>query len=178
MKSIVKNYRQSPRKVRLVANLLSGKTPEQAENILTFSPQRAAVAVLKAVRSAVANAKNNFSVDPKSITIKSVRVDEGEALHRYRARFGGRATPIKKRSSHISVLLSTDGEVKKPSQKTKKTKQTKATETAEFKKSGPTSFPGSDNTPHTDITKQNPAKDLPHHHTAMQRKTPAPKNPN
>ena len=119
MKAFVKNYRQSPSKVRLVAQLVNDKKPAEAVNILRFTPRRAAVAVSKAIQSAVANAVNNFSVDEETLRIDSIRVDEGTTMHRWRPRFGGRATPIRKRSSHISVSLrSTDAIKKTPVAKT------------------------------------------------------------
>ena len=98
-------YRQSPRKVRLVANLIKGKRVSVALDILKFADKRAADPLAKLINSAVANAKNNFSIDSAELFVKDMRVDKGEVLMRRMPRARGSANPIRKRSSHIIVTL-------------------------------------------------------------------------
>jgi large subunit ribosomal protein L22 len=100
------NYRQSPRKVRLVADLVRGKKISAAIEQLSFLPKRASDPVKKLIQSAVANAKN-LNLDNDSLYIKEIRVDKGVTLHRIMPRAHGRAFPINKRSSHVTVVLDT-----------------------------------------------------------------------
>jgi large subunit ribosomal protein L22 len=97
--------RTAPRKVRLVADQIRGLEVERAIALLTFSPRGASVPVLKLVRSAAANAENNYDLDPEDLRITSISVDEGPTMRRYRPRARGRATRIEKRSSHINITL-------------------------------------------------------------------------
>ncbi len=97
--------RTAPRKVRLVADQIRGLEVERAIALLTFSPRGASVPVLKLVRSAAANAENNYDLDPEELQITSISVDEGPTMRRYRPRARGRATRIEKRSSHINITL-------------------------------------------------------------------------
>lgn len=103
----LKNYRQSPRKVRLVTDLIKGQTVAQALLSLSTSPQRATGAVKKLLESAVANAKNNAGLNPDTLVVKNVRVDEGITMKRWLPRAFGRATPLRKRNSHIMIELDT-----------------------------------------------------------------------
>lgn len=105
MKAILKNYRQSPRKVRLVADVIRGKKVNDALNALRFVEKRAADPVAKVIRSAVANAVQAGS-DPASLKIAHVSVDKGVTLKRFMPRARGSASRINKRSSHITVTLS------------------------------------------------------------------------
>ncbi len=105
MRALVKNYRQSSRKVRLVARTVIGMDAETALVVLEFMPNRAAVALSKAIRSAIANAVNNFKVDAKRLYIENIKVDEGPTLKRWRPKWRGTAHPIRKRTSRIEVLL-------------------------------------------------------------------------
>jgi len=105
MKAILKNYRQSPRKVRLVADVIRGKKVNEALNALRFVEKRAADPVAKVIRSAVANAVQTGS-DPASLRISHVSVDKGVTLKRFMPRARGSASRINKRSSHITVTLS------------------------------------------------------------------------
>ena len=102
MKSFLKNYNQSPRKVRLLADLVRGKRADEAMTILEFTPKRAATAVLKAIGSAVANA----GTEANKLIVKEITVDKGMVLKRHRPRARGRAFPIRHRMSHIKVVLS------------------------------------------------------------------------
>ncbi len=98
----------SPRKVRLVTGMLRGLKVETARTQLAFLPKAASTPVLKVLNSAAANAVNNFKLDEASLVIKAATADQGPALKRWRARAMGRAAPIKKRTSHITIIL-TDG---------------------------------------------------------------------
>jgi large subunit ribosomal protein L22 len=108
VRAIAKFVRMSPRKVRLVTGLLTGLKLDAARNQLAFLPKAAALPVLKVLNSAAANAVNNFKLDEASLVIKAATADQGPVLERWRARAMGRAAPIKKRTSHITIVL-TDG---------------------------------------------------------------------
>ncbi|MBK5117293.1 MAG: 50S ribosomal protein L22 [Thermoleophilia bacterium] len=97
--------RTAPRKVRVVADQIRGKDVEEALALLRFSPRGASVPVMKLIESAAANAENNHDLDPEEMKIVEISVDEGPTMRRFRARARGRATPILKRSCHISVAL-------------------------------------------------------------------------
>ncbi|PIP87131.1 50S ribosomal protein L22 [Candidatus Campbellbacteria bacterium CG22_combo_CG10-13_8_21_14_all_36_13] len=105
MKATLKNYRQSPRKVRLVASLIKGKAVNRALDELRFTPKRASDAISKLINSAVSNAKSKEGVDADKLFIKSIQVNEGRTLHRSMPMSRGRAFRIRKRSSHIDVEL-------------------------------------------------------------------------
>jgi large subunit ribosomal protein L22 len=104
MKAILKNYRQSPRKVRLVADVVRGKSVDQAMAALRFLDKRAAQPFAKVVASAAANAKS-AGVDVSRLVIKKVSVDKGTVMKRFMPRARGSASRINKRSSHILVEL-------------------------------------------------------------------------
>ncbi|MFH1071436.1 MAG: 50S ribosomal protein L22 [Candidatus Glassbacteria bacterium] len=100
--------RISSRKVKLVIDLIRGKSVEEAFNILRFTHKAAAEPVRKLVQSAFSNAVNqlgSFDLDTHRITVSSIRVDQGPTFKRWRPRAMGRATPIMKRTSHITVEL-------------------------------------------------------------------------
>ena len=97
--------RISPRKVRLVANVIRGLQVEAAEAQLQFLAKRSAQPILKLLRSAIASAEHNNKLERKQLFIKSIRVNEGMTLKRWRPRAMGRAAPIKKRSAHVSLVL-------------------------------------------------------------------------
>ena len=99
------HLRISPRKVRLVANLIKGLTAEEAERQLSFLNKRAARPILKLLKSAVANAQSSANADKKNLYIAKINVEGGPVLKRWRPRAMGRATPIMKRTSHISLSL-------------------------------------------------------------------------
>lgn len=106
MKAVLKNYRQSPRKVRLIADLVRGKGVLQALQTLKFVNKRAADPFAKLINSAVANAKTQ-GVAVDGLVIKSVSVDKGTVFKRFMPRARGSASRINKRNSHISVELGT-----------------------------------------------------------------------
>ena len=98
------NYRQSPRKVRLVADAVRGKKVEEALTNLSFIPKRSALPLQKLLASALANAKN-LSIPTENLIVKKITVDTGATLYRRRPRSKGMANPIRKRTSHVSVIL-------------------------------------------------------------------------
>jgi len=108
MKASLKNYRQSPRKVRLVADLVRGKKAGEALKELTFLPKRASEVMIKLISSAVANAENNFKVSADDLVIKEITVDQGITLKRYRPRARGVAKRINKRTSNINLSLAVE----------------------------------------------------------------------
>jgi ribosomal protein L22 len=101
-----KYVRCAPRKARLVVDHIRGKSVGDARAILTHTPRAAARDVLKLLESAVANAENNHELDPDDLVIRKVYVDEGPTLKRYQPRALGRATRIRKRTSHMTIQLS------------------------------------------------------------------------
>jgi len=105
MKAILKNYRQSPRKVRLVTDLVKGKKVDQALNTLSFTVKRAVPAVKKLIESAIANAVHG-GLNRDTLKIKNITVDAGFILKRMMPRARGTGARINKRTSHIVVTLS------------------------------------------------------------------------
>lgn len=104
MKAFLKNYRQSPRKVRLIADLVRGKKVTDALATLKFVDKRASGPFAKVIESAVANAKDQGK-NIENLFIKSVAVDKGTVMKRFMPRARGSASRINKRNSHISVEL-------------------------------------------------------------------------
>lgn len=104
-KAKLRHLRISPRKVRLVADEIRGLDVKVAQDKLAFINKRAAQPMLKLLNSAVANAVNNFKLKKDNLYINELRVDEGPTLKRWLPRAMGRATPINKRTSHISIIL-------------------------------------------------------------------------
>src|SRR4051812_26670487 len=107
------NYRQSPRKVRLVANLIRGKRVEQALTALAFLPKRAAGPMEKLLLSALSNAASTSNLKREDLFIKEIRVDQGVTLKRMMPRARGRGARINKRSSHIRIVLDDAANMKK-----------------------------------------------------------------
>ena len=100
------NYlRMAPRKVRLVTNLIRGLNVIEAQTQLKFLSKRAAGPILKLLKSAIANAKHNFDLAEENLYIAKISVDQGPSLKRWLPRAMGRATPIIKRTSHITIVL-------------------------------------------------------------------------
>lgn len=104
-KAIAKYVRISPRKARLAMNEVRGKKAGDAITRLAFSPQKAAYLLKKLIGSAVANAESNANIDVDKLYIKRIYADEGPTLKRFRPRAMGRATRIRKRTSHLTVIL-------------------------------------------------------------------------
>jgi large subunit ribosomal protein L22 len=105
MKAILKNYRQSPRKVRLITTLIKGKSIDKAFAELDTLVKRGALPVKKVLLSAVANAEKNFGKNRANLIIKEARVDEGLVMKRMMPRARGQGKPILKRNSHIMITL-------------------------------------------------------------------------
>ena len=105
VQAMSKNVRISPRKVRLLLNPLKGRRIDEAVAILRNLPMPVARKVEKIVKSAAANAENNYSLDFDSLRIKSAYADEGTRLHRFRAGPRGRAKPWTRRYSHITIIV-------------------------------------------------------------------------
>lgn len=111
-RAIARHVRMSPRKVRLVVDQIRGKSVNEAYQILQFSPKAAAEPISKTLRSAVANAQYKAQeqgevLDVDELVVAAAYVDEGPTLRRYRAAAMGRAAPIRKRTSHITVAVDT-----------------------------------------------------------------------
>lgn len=104
MKAVLKNYRQSPRKVRLIADLVRGKKVKNALNTLKFVEKRAAEPFAKVINSALTNAVQK-GANPDTLTITKVTVDQGVTYKRFMPRARGSASRINKRNSHIVVEL-------------------------------------------------------------------------
>ncbi len=107
IKAAAKFIRISPRKIRLIMDQVRGKKVEVAVNSLSFAPQKGARILKKLINSAIANAEQNSSINIDSLYIKRVYADEGPTLKRWRPRAQGRATRIRKRTSHLTVVLDT-----------------------------------------------------------------------
>lgn len=129
------DYRQSPRKVRLVANLIKGKSATEAVSILMFTVKKASDPLMMLLKSAIANAKNNFSLQAADLFVRSLSVDNGAILYRRMPRARGMAYAIRKRTSHITLILDTkteNAEVKKIA-KADTVKKAKTTKVAKSK---------------------------------------------
>jgi large subunit ribosomal protein L22 len=109
-KAVGKDIGISPQKVRLVINMIRGKKVHEALTILRFLPTPTAKAVAKVIKSAVANAENNFQMSPAELRITDIFADKGHTLKRYRAQSRGRINPILKRSSNITVFVAEEEE--------------------------------------------------------------------
>lgn len=106
------HLRIAPRKARLVANTIKRLSVNEAESLLLMSPQRAAEPLLKVLRSAIANAKNNQQIDPNRLFVKEIRVDQGPMLKRQMPRARGQANMLQKKSSHITLVLAESDKLK------------------------------------------------------------------
>lgn len=124
MKAFLKNYRQSPRKVRLLANLVRGKRVSDAMFQLQVAGKRAADPIKKLISSAVANAKSQ-GMNPEQLIVKSITVDKGIVMKRWMPKAFGRATGINKRTSHVLVTLASIAPKEKQTKKEEKTTEKK-----------------------------------------------------
>jgi len=105
VRAVAKNTGLSARKVRLLADMVRGKGVDEALTLLKFTPTPKARLVAKTVKSAAANAENNFQMSPSELKIVNIFADEARPLKRYRPRARGRVGPIIKRSSHLTVVV-------------------------------------------------------------------------
>ena len=138
-KAKLNHLRISPRKVRLVTDLIKGLSVKQAEIQLKFLTKRSATPILKLLNSAVANANNNGNILKENLFVSNVTVDVGPTLKRWRARAMGRASAIMKRTSHITLTLNQKGssiikegekvKLEKTEEKTKLSEETKKEKT-------------------------------------------------
>lgn len=104
-RAVSRHLRISPRKARLVVDMIRGKNVGEALRILDFTPRKAARMVTKTLKSVIANAENTQSVDVDRLYVKRIAVDEGVTIKRFLPRAHGRATPIRKRTSHITIVV-------------------------------------------------------------------------
>jgi large subunit ribosomal protein L22 len=109
VKAIAKNTGLSAIKIRPLVDMVRGKSVDEALTLLRFTPTPKAKYLAKLVRSAVANAENNFQMDPADLKVVKIYVDEARPLRRFRPRSRGRVSPIRKRSSHITVIVAEEG---------------------------------------------------------------------
>ncbi len=105
VRAIARHIRMSPRKVRLVGDAIKGKSVQEAMAALTLIPNKAGDEIARVVKSAAANAENNYNLATEDLYVAQVVADPGRSLKRFRARARGRAAPIIKRSSHITVVV-------------------------------------------------------------------------
>ena len=104
-KAVAKYVRIAPRKVRVVMDLIRGKNVAEAFAILKFTPKAGAEVVEKVLRSAVANAENNFDMDVEKLYVKTAFADQGPTLKRIQPRSRGQAFKIMKRTSHVTIVV-------------------------------------------------------------------------
>ncbi len=105
VKARLRFARIAPRKAQLVADLVRGKRSEEALNILGFTKKAAARILIKLLKSAIANATQKKTIDIDRLYVKQIMVDQGPTMKRYQSRALGRATTIRKRTSHINIVL-------------------------------------------------------------------------
>jgi len=105
VRAVAKDTGVSPRKLRRLVDMVRGKKVDEALTTLKFTKTPTARVVAKVVKSAAANAENNFQMSPSDLKIVKIFADEARTLKRYRPRARGRASPILKRSSHITVIV-------------------------------------------------------------------------
>jgi large subunit ribosomal protein L22 len=123
VQAIAKSVPMSPRKVGVVAALVRGRTVEEALAILEHVPRRSSTPVLKAVKSAKANADHNHNLKPDTLRIVEISVTAGPRLKRYRPAAHGRALPFQRKTSHIRVIV--DGDVRVAKKAKAETKEAK-----------------------------------------------------
>ena len=122
IKASVRHLRMSPRKVRLVIDMIRGKHVTEALDILAFCNKWAKRPVIKLLNSVIANAKHNFNLENENLYIKTIKADGGPMLKRWRPRAFGRASTIRKRTTHIEIVLD---ELAKPKSESLTKKETK-----------------------------------------------------
>ena len=118
-KAQLRKLRLSPRKIRLVVDTIKGLPVDEALKQLQFSSKHAAKPIITLLNSAIANATHNYQAERETLIIKNAYVDGGSILYRWLPRAMGRATPIRKRTAHITIILSGEAEEAKLSHKKK-----------------------------------------------------------
>lgn len=111
VKATAKDTGVSPQKIRLLVDMVRGKKVDEALTILQFTPSPLAQVVAKVVKSAAANAENNFQMEPADLKVVNIYADEARPMKRFRPVSRGRAHHISKRSSHITVIVAEEQEV-------------------------------------------------------------------
>ena len=122
-RAVARYVHMSPTKVRRVVALIKDRPVQEALDILRFSPQAAAQPLFKVVASAAANAENNLDLDPDTLVVAAAFADEGPTLKRIRPRAQGRAYRVRKRTSHITVVLAQRPEEARPTTRRATSKQ-------------------------------------------------------
>ncbi|MFB6181823.1 MAG: 50S ribosomal protein L22 [Candidatus Magasanikbacteria bacterium] len=130
-KAKLNELRMAPRKVRLVADLIRDMDVDEAKTQLRLSKKRAAKPMLKLLNSAIANAEHNQNLDKSTLTVKIATVDEGPTMKRYQPRAYGRATTIRKRSSHIKLVLEGEEQLSSATSQQQESEATGAEESEE-----------------------------------------------
>jgi len=105
IRAIAKYVRMSPSKIRRVLRQIQGKTYSEALLLLEFMPYASCAPIIKVLRSATANARNNFGLDERKLVIKSAFADKGPTMKRFRPRAQGRAYRILKETAHITIVM-------------------------------------------------------------------------
>jgi len=105
VRAVSKYIRMSPSKIRRVLRQIKGKTYPEALLMLEFMPYASCAPIIKVLRSATANARNNFGFDEKTLVVKSAFADQGPTMKRFRPRAQGRAYKIQKATSHITIVM-------------------------------------------------------------------------
>ena len=105
IRAVSKYVRMSPSKIRRVLRQIQGKTYSEALSLLEFMPYASCAPIIKVLRSATANARNNFGMDERKLVIKSAFADQGPTMKRFRPRAQGRAYRIQKATSHITIVM-------------------------------------------------------------------------
>jgi large subunit ribosomal protein L22 len=123
IKAKLSYLRISPRKVRLVADMIRGKKVEEARTVLNFTIKKGSLPLVKLLDQAMANARNNLQVEPYGLYVSEIKVDEGPKLKRWRARSRGQAYEIQKKTCHITLTLEGKTIVKKDKKKDEQTKK-------------------------------------------------------
>ena len=125
IKAYARYIRMSPRKIRLVIDMIRGKKVLEAQTILQFTTRAAVLPIAKLLNSAIANAEHNFKLDKANLFIKTIIANQGPALKRFRPRAFGRPAGIKKRMTHITIVLEDFAKKSEPKKEKEITKVTK-----------------------------------------------------
>lgn len=137
VKAKLRHLRIAPRKVRLVVDMIRGEKVSEAKLILRFTVNRSSRPVLKLLNSAIANAKNDFSLDESNLYISEIRVDEGPKLKRWMPRARGVATEIQKKTSHVILTLDEINKTKMVAKKKKAVAKPEVLKVDQIKESAP-----------------------------------------
>ena len=105
VKAVTKDTGMPAGKMRPLVDMVRGKRVDEALNLLRYTPTPKAKLIAKTVKSAAANTENNFQMDPANLKIVKIYIDEARGMRRFKARSRGRASPIKKNSSHVTVIV-------------------------------------------------------------------------